>query len=145
MKLPLITFVLLMTVAIGHGADADEYWLITENQRKQFIGKFTKTEVDSLREQISKIRLPYEFGSKGSFLPPANMRAKVLVAWDAFASDARGRTGGLIEDYWLNSQAVLRITQIYYKQGERGISRVEKLVIMSASEAYAPLPSNPFP
>ncbi|MBL9201170.1 MAG: hypothetical protein JNL39_11715 [Opitutaceae bacterium] len=145
MKHPFTALMLAVTLATTYGADADEYWLITEDYRKQFIGNFTKAEVDSLRTQISKISLPYEFGSKGSFFPPTTMRAKVLIAWDANAVDARGRMGGLIEDYWLNSQSVLRVVQVYYKQGDRRISRVEKLAIVSAVEAYVPLPKNPFP
>ncbi len=141
----LLLILLVAPLAITYATDSDEYWVVTEAHRKQFIGSFSKAEVDSLRTQISKVRLPYEFGSKGSFFPPTTMRAKVLVAWDANAVDARGRMGGLIEDYWLNSQSVLRVVQVYYNQGERGISRVEKLVVMSAVEAYAPLPRNPFP
>jgi hypothetical protein len=145
MKRAFTALMLGATLAIACAADADEYWVVGEARRREFIGSFTKAEVESLRAQIRKLSLPYEFGSRGSFLPPATMRPKLVLAWDANAVDARGRMGGLIEDYWLNSDSVLRVVQVYYKRGDHGLSRVEKLVILSPAEAYAPLPRNPFP
>lgn len=126
-------------VALAEG----DYWMMGETYRAEHTGRCSPTEIAALRARVNAIALPFDYTAPGTFLPPAALNPHRLRAWDGTPAHPRGPIGGLIEDYWLNAHWVLRIEQVYYRpeiEGGALGNRVEQLRVISATDAYKPLP-----
>lgn len=122
-----------------------EYWRLMpgEAYRAERTGNYSHAEVVALRARVNAIALPFDYMAPGTFLPPASLKPHRLRAWDSIPVHPGGPIGGLIEDYWLNAHWALRIEQVYYRPEIAGGAignRVEQLRVISATDAYKPLP-----
>lgn len=126
-------------VALAEG----DYWVMGETYRAEHTGRYSLTEVAALRGRVNAIALPFDYRAPGTFQPPAALKLHRLRIWNSIPVHPRGPIGGLIEDYWLNAHWALRMEQVYYRpeiEGGALGNRVEQLRVISATDAYKPLP-----
>ncbi len=98
------------------------------------FGSYTAGEVDSLKRSLANIAFPVQADTVARCLPrPLKELPVEYVDWLPDRGK-KGRVGGMIVEYWLNSDAVLKVATAYYSLNGRHENREEWAVILTRAE-----------
>jgi hypothetical protein len=97
------------------------------------VGKMSESEVETVRLRLEKITFPQPAETVSKMIPP-DIVPDPVEHIDLFSTDSKGRMGGRVQDYWLNSRVVLRVAQAYYYIDEKPESKDEWAVVLLVEE-----------
>lgn len=101
--------------------------LVGQNRQ---IGKLSNQQVDEMRNEIQSLTFPASEQAM-SRLMPSNLKSVPIWILDDAPNNRDQPFGGIVEDYWLNPHAVMRVGSAYYRAG----NRVEWIDFLSEKEA----------
>jgi len=117
-------------------AEAREvYWMGSRGGPVGYVGTVSKEEATRIGEEIKKLRFPVLEGVIGKFIPHS-LEPKTVMNWDAFQTNANGPLGGIVQDYWLNSSSVFRVTTAYYASSDDRYVYQQWAEIIDPIQAY---------
>jgi hypothetical protein len=107
--------------------------------QKKDIGRFTSQQVEDVRARASVLRFPLREKIILRFVP-ADVHPVPLWFVDEFAAIEGKPLGGIVQDYWLNSDSVLRVGTSYHRTG----NQIEWMQLLSSREALDVLLRPPY-
>jgi hypothetical protein len=124
---------LMMAVLLSYGcaskANSDE-WAGPSRVPKEFIGKISKPEISLIEKKLKEIRFPAPEGTIAKLVPEGSKPVSAGHNIDLFRVDAKGRSGGINEIYWLNDEYVLLFATVYFGSGENTENKEMWAVVM---------------
>ncbi|WP_438480716.1 hypothetical protein [Oleiharenicola lentus] len=114
-----------------------EYYWGNQDLQNEFVGNFSALQVAEIKSAISLIQFPVR-QERATFLRliAPSVRPYAITNWDNFGRKPSEPFGGIIEDYWLNKSAVLRVTTTYRGDDKAYFNIIESAEIISAEIAY---------
>ena len=118
---------------------SDVYWMAPDGGLTAYAGAMSEAEVEQLRAAIRAVVFPAKEGVIQKLLPPS-LKPKAICFEDWHRVDDKGRMGGMVEDYWLNTSSVLRVSTAYYNVKGEHYNCQEWAEVIDQNRAYTEIP-----